>query len=30
LRGFGQLEIKPDVRPEILKDNAARLRGLAG
>jgi predicted TIM-barrel fold metal-dependent hydrolase len=29
LRDFGQLDIKPQVRPKILKDNAARLLGLA-
>lgn len=28
LRDFEQLEIKPEVRPKILKDNAARLLGL--
>ena len=28
LADFGQLDIKPDVRPLILKDNAARLLGL--
>ena len=28
LRDFEQLDIKPDVRPKILKDNAARLLGL--
>ena len=28
LRDFAQLEIKPEVRPKILKDNAARLLGL--
>ncbi len=28
LRDFDQLEIKPDVRPKILKDNAVRLLGL--
>lgn len=28
LADFEQLEIKPDVRPLILKDNAARLLGL--
>ena len=30
LADFAALEIKPDVRPLILKDNAARLLGLAG
>jgi uncharacterized protein len=29
LADFEKLEIKPDVRPRILKDNAARLLGLA-
>jgi predicted TIM-barrel fold metal-dependent hydrolase len=29
LRDFELLDIKPDVRPKILKDNAARLLGLA-
>jgi len=28
LRDFEQLEIDPEVRPLILKDNAARLLGL--
>ncbi|MEU8120551.1 amidohydrolase family protein [Spirillospora sp. NPDC049024] len=28
LADFGALEIKPEVRPKILKDNAARLLGL--
>ena len=28
LRDFEQLEIKPEVRPKILKHNAARLLGL--
>jgi uncharacterized protein len=28
LRDFDTLDIKPDVRPRILKDNAARLLGL--
>ena len=28
LADFEQLEIKPDIRPLILKDNAARLLGL--
>jgi hypothetical protein len=30
LRDFEALEIKDDVRPKILKDNAARLLGLTG
>jgi len=30
LRDFELLEIKPEVRPKILKHNAARLLGLAG
>jgi len=30
LRDFDQLDIKPDVRPKILKDNAVRLLRLAG
>ena len=30
LADFEQLEIKPAVRQKILKDNAARLLGLAG
>jgi hypothetical protein len=30
LRDFGRLEIKPDVRPKILKQNAARVLGLDG
>ncbi len=30
LRDFDQLDIKPQVRPKILKDNAARLLGLTG
>jgi uncharacterized protein len=30
LRDFGELEIKDEVRPKILKQNAARLLGLAG
>jgi uncharacterized protein len=29
LRDFGTLDIKPEVRPKILKDNAVRLLGLA-
>jgi len=29
LRDFGTLDIKPDVRPKILKDNAIRLLGLS-
>jgi predicted TIM-barrel fold metal-dependent hydrolase len=29
LRDFDTLDIKPDVRPKILKDNAVRLLGLA-
>lgn len=29
LKAFDQLEIKPEVRPKILKGNAARLLGLA-
>ena len=29
LRDFDLLEVKPEVRPKILKDNAARLLGLA-
>jgi predicted TIM-barrel fold metal-dependent hydrolase len=28
LRDFGTLDIKPDVKPKILKDNAVRLLGL--
>jgi predicted TIM-barrel fold metal-dependent hydrolase len=28
LRDFGTLDIKPDIRPKILKDNAVRLLGL--
>jgi predicted TIM-barrel fold metal-dependent hydrolase len=28
LRDFGSLDMKPDVRPKILKDNAVRLLGL--
>jgi predicted TIM-barrel fold metal-dependent hydrolase len=28
LHDFGQLEIKPEVRPKILKGNAVRLLGL--
>jgi len=28
LRDFDQLEIKPDIRPKILKDNAVRMLGL--
>ena len=27
---FAQLDIKPEVRPLIMKENAARLLGLAG
>ena len=30
LADFAGLDIKPDVRPLVLKDNAARLLGLAG
>ncbi|MDL4816254.1 amidohydrolase family protein [Actinomadura opuntiae] len=30
LTDFAKLEIKPEVRPKILKDNAARLLGLTG
>ncbi|WP_327044611.1 amidohydrolase family protein [Microbispora sp. NBC_01189] len=30
LADFDRLEIKPEVRPKILKDNAARLLGLGG
>ena len=30
LRDFGKLDIKPDVRPKILKQNAVRLLGLDG
>jgi predicted TIM-barrel fold metal-dependent hydrolase len=30
LRDFETLEIKPDVRAKILKDNAVRLLGLSG
>jgi len=30
LRDFHQLEIKPDIRPKILKDNAVRVLGLDG
>jgi uncharacterized protein len=30
IRDFGELAIKPEVRPLIMKDNAARLFGLAG
>ncbi|MFD0687249.1 amidohydrolase family protein [Actinomadura fibrosa] len=30
LADFERLDIKPEVRPRILKDNAARLLGLAG
>jgi uncharacterized protein len=30
LADFEKLEIKPEVRPKILKDNAARLLGLTG
>ncbi|WP_202125410.1 amidohydrolase family protein [Actinomadura physcomitrii] len=30
LADFGELKIKPEVRPKILKDNAARLLGLTG
>jgi uncharacterized protein len=30
LRDFGRLEIKPGVRPKILKQNAARVLGLDG
>ena len=30
LRDFELLEVKPEVRPKILKHNAARLLGLAG
>ena len=30
LSDFERLEIKPDVRPLILKDNAASLLGLGG
>jgi hypothetical protein len=30
LADFAELDIKPEVRPLILKDNAARLLGLAG
>ncbi len=29
LRDFDLLEVKPEVRPKILKHNAARLLGLA-
>ncbi|MDT7651475.1 MAG: uncharacterized protein QOI36_2881 [Pseudonocardiales bacterium] len=29
LADFAKLEIKPEVRPKILKDNAAALLGLA-
>jgi predicted TIM-barrel fold metal-dependent hydrolase len=29
LRDFDTLDIKPEVRPLILKDNAARLLGLS-
>ncbi len=28
LSDFDKLDIKPEVRPKILKDNAARLLGL--
>ena len=28
LRDFGKLDIKPDIRPKILKQNAVRLLGL--
>jgi len=30
LADFAELEIKPDARPLILKENAARVLGLAG
>ena len=30
LRDFDALDIKPEVRPKILKGNAARLLGLTG
>ena len=30
LRDFDTLDLKPDVRPKILKDNAVRVLGLAG
>jgi predicted TIM-barrel fold metal-dependent hydrolase len=30
LKDFGALDIKPDVRPKILKDNAMKLLGLNG
>nr|WP_253767907.1 amidohydrolase family protein [Goodfellowiella coeruleoviolacea] len=30
LRDFAALEIKPEVRPKVLKDNAVRVLGLAG
>jgi predicted TIM-barrel fold metal-dependent hydrolase len=30
LRDFDTLEIKPEVKPKILKENAARLFGLRG
>jgi predicted TIM-barrel fold metal-dependent hydrolase len=30
LKDFAELEIKPEVRPLILKENAARLLGLSG
>ena len=29
LRDFDTLDLKPDVRPKILKDNAVRVLGLA-
>ena len=29
MKAFDQLEIKPDIRPKILRDNAARLLALA-
>jgi predicted TIM-barrel fold metal-dependent hydrolase len=30
LRDFQQLDIKPDIRPKILKQNAIRMLGLDG
>jgi predicted TIM-barrel fold metal-dependent hydrolase len=29
MAAFDRLEIKPEVRPKILKDNAVRVLGLA-
>src|SRR5450755_387024 len=30
LRDFGKLDVKPEIRPKILKENAVRLLGLDG